>query len=584
MAKTRTAQELEKIFLEFAYYNDMKGVAFKPRAYELASESMAALGDEIKETWSRGGIKELKKLPGVGQSTAEKIDEYFRTGKIKEYAALKKEFPVDMWGLSRIEGLGPKHIRDLYKYLKVKNLTDLKKALKAHKVQKIPLWGEKSEEKLLRGLGLMEQAAGRKLLGYVLPLADEIVTQISKVKGVKRCTYAGSIRRKQETIGDIDLFATAANSEHVMDAFVNLPQVASMHEKGKTRASVRLNNGMDCDLRVVPDEVFGATLQYFTGDKRHNVLLRQYALSKGYTLSEYGLFKLTKKGTRKRGKLVVCKTEEEIYKHLGMDTPPPELRVGEDELEAAKKHALPNLIPYGSVKGDMQVQTDWTDGNTSIEGMAKAAKELGLSYMAVTDHTKALAFVGGLKDADVIKQGKEIDKLNKKLRGFRILKGTECDILKDGSLDLKNETLAKLEWVGVSIHSSFRLSRADQTRRLLRAIENPNVDCIMHPMCRIIGKREPIDYDMDEIIASAKKHRVALEIDAFPDRSDLRDIHVRAAVRAGVKLVISTDAHHPAHMSFIPLGEAIARRGWASKSDILNTKPVGELLSYLAKK
>lgn len=584
MTKIRNAQELEKIFLEYAYYYAAQDVPFKPRAYELASEAVSALGHKVREVWQHGGIKELKELPGIGQSTAEKIDEFYRTGRVAEYEKIKKQFPVDIWGLSRVEGLGPKHVAELYKHLKVKNIADLKNALKAHKLQTIPRWGEKSEEKILRSLGMLEQSAGRKLLGYVLPLAEEIVERISQVKGVKRCVYAGSLRRRQETIGDVDLFATASDPYSVMDAFVKLPQVFSVHEKGKTRASVRLANGMDADLRVVPDKVFGATLQYFTGNKRHNVLLRQFALSKGYTLSEYGLFRLAKKGGRKRSGLVVCETEEEIYERLGMDTPPPELRVGEDEIQAALKHQLPALMPYGSVKGDLQVQSDWTDGSASIEDMARAAQALGLSYMAVTDHTQALAFLGGLNDAKVIKQGKEIDRLNKKLRGFKILKGTECDIKKDGSLDLSDKTLAQLDWVGVSVHSSFKLSRAEQTARLVKALSNPNVDCLFHPTCRVIGKREPIDFDLDEILATAKKYQVALEIDAYPDRSDLRDVHVRAAIRAGVKLVIDTDAHSPEHLKFIPLGEAIARRGWATKSDILNTKSASELLAYLAKK
>ncbi len=581
----KTANELAKILFEIGYFDEMNGVPFKPRAYQLASESVAALGNEVKETWKKGGVNALKELPSVGQSIAEKIDEFFRTGKVKAYQEMKKKFPVDIWSLSKVEGLGPKHIADLHKYLKVKTLADLKKALASHKVRTIPHWGEKSEEKLERGLGLMERASGRWLLGNVLPIADEIVSALSKIKGVKRCVYAGSLRRKLETVGDIDLLATASDPEKVTDAFTKLPMVESVHEKGKTRSSVRLTIGIDADLRVVPDNVFGATLQYFTGDKRHNVLLREFALSKGFTLNEYGLFRLKRAGSEhKSGALIVCKTEEEIYKKLGMDTPPPELRVGGDEMEAAREHSMPNLLLYGSVRGDLQVQTNWTDGSSTIEEMAQAAKKSGLSYMAVTDHTKVLAFVGGLDDNGVAKQGKEIDRLNKKLRGFTILKGTECDILRDGALDLSDKALAKLDWVGVSIHSLFNLSRKQQTARIIKALSNPNVDCFFHPTCRRIGKRDEIDFDMDEVLAAAKKYRVAMEIDCYPDRSDLRDTHVRAAVKAGVKLVIDTDAHAPEHLRFIPLGEAIARRGWATKNDILNTKTAKELIGYLKKK
>lgn len=581
----KSIQELARIFFEFSYWHEMEQTPFKPRAYQLASESLTALDDEVRETWRRGGIPELMKLPAIGQSTAEKIDEYLRTGHIEEYDKIKKKFPVDIWSLSRIEGVGPRHIQDLYKHLKVKNVADLKRALEAHKVRDIPRWGEKSEEKLARGLQLMNRSSGRRLLGEILPIADAIVTKLSLVPGVKHCLYAGSLRRRQETVGDIDLIATSSKPEAVMKAFVTMPLVETIHEQGKTRASVRLSIGIDADLRVVPDNVYGATLQYFTGDKRHNVLLREFALSKGFTLNEYGLFRTKRKSVdHGKGSLVVCKTEEEIYKKLGMDTPPPEIRVGNDEIDAARKHALPKLIPYGSLKGDLQVQTDWTDGHASIKEMACAAKAKGLSYMAVTDHTQALAFLGGLNETSVKDQAKEITKVNKEVRGFQILRGTECDVLKDGSLDLEDKTLAALDWVGISIHSHFGLSRAAQTERLVKAMSNPNVDCVFHPTCRLIGKRDGIDLDMDEVIAAAKKYRVALEVNAFPERSDLRDLHARAAINAGVALVINSDAHAVEHFGFLPLGVAIARRGWAASKDVLNTRKLPSLLEYLDKK
>jgi DNA polymerase (family 10) len=368
-----------------------------------------------------------------------------------------------------------------------------------------------------------------------------------------------------------------------MDAFASLPEVESVHERGKTRSSVRLTMGIDADLRVVPDAVFGATLQYFTGDRRHNVLLREHAISKGYTLNEYGLFTRGKAGKGKR-RLITCKSEEAIYDALGMDTPPPELRVGGDEIDASRHHALPDLLPYGSLKGDLQVQTDWTDGNASIEDMVAAARKRGLSYIAVTDHTRALAFIHGLDEKRLAQQGKSIDVLNKTLKGFTVLKGTECDIHKDGTLDLSDVALSKLEWVGVSVHSSFTLSRAAQTKRVIAAISNPYVDCFFHPSARRIGKREPIELDMDAVLAAAKEHRVALEIDASPERSDLRDLHVRMAVKAGVPLVIDSDAHAPEHFDFLPLGEAIARRGWATKADVLNTRTIAQFKAWLAKK
>lgn len=576
--------ELAKILTEFSLREEMLGTPFKPRAYQLAAESVSALKDEVAEAWRKGGTKALEDLPGIGPSIAEKIDEYYRTGKIKEYDRMKKAFPVDIWGLSRIEGMGPKHILDLYKRLKIKNLKELGRALAKHKIRAIPRWGEKSEEKLMRGLGLLERASGRRLLGDILPIADAIVGALEKTRGVKRVAVAGSLRRRQETVGDIDLLATSSDPERVMKAFTDLPLVETVHERGKTRSSVRLKIGIDADLRVVPDKVYGAALQYFTGDKRHNVLLREFALSKGFTLSEYGLFRRSHGARSKTPKLVVCKTEDDIYRALGLDTPPPEIRVGADEIEAARDRVLPDLLPYGSVKGDLQVQTDWTDGSASIEDMAKAAQAAGLKYLAVTDHTKSLGFINGLDEKRLAKQGREIDALNKRLRDFTVLKGTECDIRKDGSLDLSDAALAKLDWVGVSIHSAFQLPRAEQTKRIVKALSNPNVDCFFHPTCRLIGKREPIDYDFDEVLSAAKKHRVALEIDAYPDRSDLNDRHVRAAIKAGVPLVIDTDAHHPDHFRFIRFGESIARRGWATEADILNTKSAKRLLGHLAKK
>ncbi len=569
---------LERMLFEFSYWHAMHDEPFKPRAYQLASESVAVYGSGLRETWKKGGIKALKELPGIGTSIAEKIDEYFRTGSVKAYDAMKKRFPVDIWGLAQIEGIGPKHILDLWEKLKIKDQKTLTAAIKKQQIRTLPRFGVKSEEKLARGLTLRASASNRALLGDILPAADHIVKTLKAVSGVTRCVYAGSIRRKQETIGDIDLIATTNNPEAVMKAFVSMPEVASVHERGKTRTSVRLQQGLDADLRVVPDKVFGATLQYFTGDRRHNVLLRELAIRKGFKLNEYGLFK--------GKKLVVCKTEEEIYKKLGMDTPPPELRIGADEIIAAQQHRLPHLLPYHSVKGDLQIQTDWTDGSASIEAMASAAKREGLSYIAVTDHTKALAFVGGLDERGVAKQGKAIDVLNGRndKRLARILKGTEMDIRADGTLDLSNETLAKLDWVGVSVHSGFAMEEKTMTERIVKALANPFVDCLFHPTGRLIGKREPYAVDMAEIIAAAKKYRVALEIDAYPERSDLKDLHVRMAIEAGVPLVINSDAHAVTHLTFLQLGEAIARRGWAEKRHIINTKSLKDFRGWLEKK
>lgn len=578
-----TVEELSRILYEFSYRAAMQDIAFKPHAYLVASETVASLGSDLKDIWRKGGVQSLQNLPGIGMHIAEKIDEYFRTGSIQAYRDMKKEFPVDIWGLSRIEGLGPKHIEELYQQLNIQNIADLEAAIASHSIRNIPHWGEKSEEKLAHGLLLASRASDRHLLGKILPLAENIIAKLKKIKGVTRCVYAGSLRRKQETIGDIDLIITSRVPKKVMEAFVSLPEVEKILEHGRTRSSVRLSCGIDADLRIVPEKVFGATLQYFTGNKQHNIALRTYALSQGYTLNEYGLF-TQKKGNKINTKPIACEHEEDIYDALHMDTPPPELRIGADEIKAAQQHKLPNLIPYHSIKGDLQVQTNWTDGIASIEDMVSSAKKYGLSYIAITDHTQALSFIHGLNEKQLAKQGKEIDELNKKNKTFTIFKGTECDILKDGTLDLSNTALKKLDWVGVSIHSHFTLSRHTQTKRIVQALSNSHVDCFFHPTARIIGGREPIDIDFDEILAAAKKYHVALEINATPERSDVRDILVRQAMRAGVFLVINSDAHAPEHFAYLKLGEAIARRGWATKQHIINTKSVAQFKAFLHKK
>lgn len=579
----RTIEELSHILFEFSYHAAMQDIPFKPHAYLVASETVASLGHVLEEMWRKGGIHSLETLPGIGAHIAEKIDEYFRTGTIQAYTEMKKDFPVDIWGLSRIEGLGPKHIEELYVKLKITNIPDLEKAISSHAIRHIPHWGVKSEKKLATSLLLLRHASGRHLLGEILPLAENIISRLKKIQGVTNCVYAGSLRRKQETIGDIDLIATSRSPKKVMDTFVSLPDVEKILEHGHTRSSVRLTQGIDVDLRVVSEKVFGSALQYFTGNKEHNIALRIYAMSQGYTLNEYGLFAHTK-SNKINTKPIACAREEDIYDALHMQTPPPELRIGGDEIHAAQLHKLPKLIPYHSLQGDLQVQTNWTDGKANIADMVEAAKKYGLSYIAITDHSKTLNFVHGLDEERLALQEQEIEMLNKKNKGFTILKGIECDILKNGALDISNSALKKLDWVGISVHSHFTLSRHVQTQRIIRALSNPYVDCLFHPTARRIGKRDPIDIDFDEVLAAAKKHHVVLEINAFPDRSDIRDIYVRKAIQAGVYLVINSDAHTPEHFAYLELGEAIARRGWATTKNIINTKSAAQLQKFLKKK
>lgn len=571
--KTLSNKEIADHLTETGLRYEMLGVAFKPQAYARAAESVADAAIGLADLWREKGEKGLREVPGVGPGIALHVASLLKTGSFPEYEKLKKRVPVDVVGLTSVEDIGPKHALVLWQKLKIRNVADLEAAARAGKIRKLPGFGEKTEYRILKSLAFLKAQGGRKILGHVLPLALEMEKELRAIPGVKHAAVAGSVRRRQETIGDFDFLVTTASPEKVMAWFVGFPEVAEVLEHGPTKTTVRLKNGMQADVRVIPNESYGAALQYFTGDKQHNILVRELAIRKGLKLNEYGLWK--------GKKLVAGKTEEEVYKALGLPCFAPEIRTASGELEAARAKKLPHLIEYGALRGDLQVQTNWTDGAASIETMAAEAKKLGLEYLVVTDHTKALAMVGGLTDADVKRQGKAIDKINAKLRGFTVLKGTECDILKDGSLDLKDETLAELDFVGASVHSYFNLPRAEQTARIIKAMRNPHVDAIFHPTGRVIGERPPYDLDIEAIIKAAKETGTALEIDAYPDRSDLRDEHVRLAVRAGVKFVIDTDAHHPHHLAFGDLGVAIARRGWAAAKDILNTRKLPELLKWL---
>jgi len=570
-------EEIAKILYEIGEYLEMKGVAFKPRAYEKAGYAVENLEEEVSEIYKKGGLKAVEDIPGVGVSIAEKIEELIKTGRLKYYERLKKSLPVKVGELSAIEGIGPKMIFKLYKKLNVKDVKSLEKAAKAGKVAKLEGFGKKSEEKILKGIEFLRSSGGRFLLGAVLPLVKSIEERLKNLKEVDRVAVAGSIRRMQETIGDLDILITSEQPEKIMKYFVSMPEVVHIYSEGDTKTMVRLKNGMDADLRVVPDRSFGAALQYFTGDKRHNITLRILAEKRGYKLNEYGLW---------RGKkLIAGKTEEEIYKALKMATPPPEIRTDSGEIQAALKNKLPKLINYEDVKGDLQVTTNWTDGDSSIEEMAKAAREAGLEYIAITDHTKSLAMTGGLDEKRLLQQMKEIDKLNSQFvihnSRFRILKGAEVNILKDGSLDIKDAVLAKLDIVGIAVHSHFNLPREEQTHRIVKAMKNKNADILFHPTGRLIQKRAPYDVDVLEIIKAAKETKTVLEIDADPNRLDLKDEYIKKAIEAGVKLAIDTDAHSKSSFHFLEFGIAQARRGWAKKSDIINARPWPEMLKLL---
>jgi DNA polymerase (family 10) len=587
MKRYPSNQEIAEILSEIGGYLEMQDVPFKPRAYEKVAQIIGGMEENIADIYKRGGLKALLDIPGVGTSIAQKIEEYLKTGKVKYHLELKKKTPVDLAALTAVEGLGPKSIKKLYRQLGIKTLADLERAARAGKIRNLAGFGKKSEENILKGIEFLKKSGGRRLLGFVEPEIRKLEEALRRVPGVEKLTIAGSIRRRKETIGDVDILAVSSKPKLLMDCFVNpslmkergieMPPVVRVYAKGETKSAIRIASGLDVDLRVVPATSYGAALNYFTGSKDHNIALRQIAIGKGYKLNEYGLFK----GRRQ----IAGKTEEDIYRALGMDYIPPEMRENTGEIELAQKHALPKLIDYGDLDGDLQVQTNWSDGNASIWDMAKAAMARGLKYIAITDHTQRLAMARGLDEKRILKQMAEIDRINKKLRasgaGFRVLKGTECDILKDGSLDLPDSVLAKLDVVGASVHSYFNLSRKEQTERIKRAMRNPRVDIIFHPTGRVIERRPAYDVDMSDLIQTAKRTGTIMEVDAYPDRLDLKDEHIRECVAAGVRLAIDSDAHAPNHFDYLEYGIAQARRGWAERKDVINAWPWDKMLKML---
>lgn len=565
--------EIAKIFQAIAAYLDMEGVPFKPRAYEKAALALEGMSEDVADIYKREGVKGLKGIPGIGESMAQKIAEYLETGKIEYFEELKKKIPVDVAELTAIEGVGPKMAKALYEQLGIRTIDELEQAALQGKIRKLPGFGLKKEQRILRGISFYKQSSGRFILGFVIPLVEKIEARLRRLEEVEELAVAGSNRRWKETVGDLDILVVSSNPERVMAEFTSLPEVIYVYAKGPTKSSVKLANRMDVDLRVVPRESFGAALLYFTGSKEHNIQLRNIAIKKGLKLNEYGVFKGEKR--------IAGETEEEVYAALGLPYIEPELREGAGEIEAAMEGRLPKLISYGSLKGDLQVQTNWTDGAQSIAEMAEAARKAGLSYIVITDHTRSLAMTGGLDEEKLLRQMKEIDALNRKLRGFRILKGAEVNILQDGRLDIADEVLEKLDVVGAAVHSHFAMPRSEMTRRIIRAMQNRHVDILFHPTGRIIQRREPYDVDIDAVIRAAKETGTVLEIDAYPERLDMKDEHIRKAVEAGVKMVIDSDAHQASHFGYLKLGIAQARRGWATAGDVLNTKPLEQFLAAL---
>ena len=572
-------QELAKIFYEIADRLASEEVEFKPYAYQRAAITLETFEEDVKDIYERGGEKALKEIPGVGESIAQKIEEYIKTGKIKYYERMKKKLPINLGELLMVEGMGPRKAKILYQKLGVRDLKTLEKAAKSHKIAPLFGFGEKTEKNILEGIAFVKRSKGRFLLGYIMPTVEDILNRLKELKEVQNLNVAGSVRRMQETIGDVDILATSKNPKKVIEFFTaKMPGIVKIWGKGPTKASIRVKEGFDIDLRVVPGKSYGSALQYFTGSKEHNIKTRKIAIARGLKLNEYGVFR--------GSKMIAGKTEEEVYRAIGLPAIPPEIRTDEGEIEAALAGKIPQLIEYDDIKGDLHCHSKWDGGLNSIQELAETAMKMGYEYIGISDHTKFLHIEHGLDEKKLVRQRKEIDKLNSKfnLAGsgtkFRILQGCEANIMPDGSIDITDDALAKLDYVIAGVHSQLKMEKNRMTERIIKAMKNPNVDIISHPTGRLIQRRDEYQIDFEKILKAAKETGAILEIDSFPDRLDLKDTNIRAAKEAGVKMVINTDTHAKDQMNFMKYGIAQARRGWAGKEDIINTQPVEGLLKF----
>jgi len=568
--------EVAAIFYEVADILDLQGVPFKPNAYRRAARAIEELDEDISKLAAEGRLEEI---PGVGESVAKKIQEILRTGELTFLKKLRAQIPQGLLELLSVPDVGPKTAMLLNRELCISNLEDLKKAIQEHKLRDLKGFGEKSEERILRGIQTLESKGGRKLLGEAYPVAMAYVEYLKATGKADKISPAGSLRRGKETVGDIDILVGDEQPEEVLDAFVSYPMVDKVLMRGPTKSSVVLKGGIQVDIRVVSPESYGAALLYFTGSKDHNVVLRTMGVGMGMKLNEYGLF------DRVTNKMLAGKTEEEVYEALGLHWIPPELREVSGEIEAAKAGKLPTLVEREDVRGDLHVHTGWSDGTGSLENVAMSALAMGHEYVAITDHTQSLKIANGLTPERLADQVKAVRKLQEKLDGrMTILAGSEVDIKPDGSLDLPTSILKELDIVIGSVHSRFRMGKPEMTERVARAIESGWLDVLGHPTGRIIGQRDPYELDFDRLLDVAKENAVALEVNCFPDRLDLRDAHCRLAKDAKVKVSLGTDAHRVEQMDYIRLGVITARRGWMEKGDVLNTLTSKELVSHLRRR
>ncbi|MEF8879087.1 MAG: DNA polymerase/3'-5' exonuclease PolX [Candidatus Thermoplasmatota archaeon] len=566
-------KKVAELFYKIGDLLDIKGESyFKSRAYRMAAQRIEVLDEDINSM-----VKEdrLRSIPGIGRALAEKIKEFVLTGELKYFEELKKEIPVALLKLLEVPGLGPKKVSVIYRELDVKDIDGLREACKNGRIRDLEGFGEITERNILRGIKLLEKTQGRILLNVAYRDGMQIKRYLENFDKVVRIDVAGSLRRMKETIGDIDILVSSDYPEDVMDYFVDFDDVKRVLLKGKTKTSVLLNNDSQVDLRVVENKSFGSALQYFTGSKEHNVTMRGIAIKKGLKLNEYGLF------DKNTDEYIKGKEEKEIYNELGLEYIPPELRENRGEVERAKEKKLPKLIGYDDVKGDFHVHSNWSDGSETMEDLADYAKKMGYSFLGIADHSKSLKIANGLSEERLLKKIDRIKELNKKIAGLTLLCGTECDINADGSLDYSDKILEKLDYVAVGIHKKFKMSKKQMTERVVEALKNEYATFLSHPTCRLIGRREPLPLEMETIFDTAVETNTYLEINAFPDRLDLNDSHIRQAREKNVGLVLGTDAHALNHLSFMQFGVATARRGWAEKKDVLNTMDIEDILKKL---
>ncbi|WP_422445429.1 DNA polymerase/3'-5' exonuclease PolX [Thermoanaerobacterium sp. DL9XJH110] len=548
---------------------------FKVRAYRKAAHVIENLAVEVEDLMRE---TPLESIEGIGKAIAGKITEIVNTGTCRYYEELKENFPRGLVEMLKIPGLGARKVKTIYDALNISSIDELEKAARSHKLRNLPGMGVKTEQAILKGIQMVRGGAGKMLLPTALSLAEDLISKLSGMPEVEKIEAAGSLRRRKEMIGDIDLIIASTYPEDVVEGFLKIPTIAEVTAKGSAKVSVRLDMGIQVDLRIVEPKSFYPALQYFTGSKEHNTKLRSISQEMGFKLNEYGIFEPA------FDRAIFPESEEELYKQFGMPYIIPELREDRGEIEAAMTGRLPEVIDLKDIKGDLHVHSDWSDGVNSIESIALAARAMGYEYIAITDHSKSLKVARGLDEKRLKEQMELIKKLNQSIEGFRILTGIEVDILSDEILDFDDEILKELDVVVASIHSGFKQDREKLTRRILAACENPHVDIIAHPTGRMLGKRDPYDVDLELILKAAAETGTILEINSSPDRLDLNDLMAKRAKEMGVKISIDTDAHEKDGLKDMKYGVWVARRGWLEKKDVINTLPLDELLKELKAK